>query len=304
MQIRRRVLLAGSICVLFFCLLGLAGYAAQALRSARVSQEFRVLYHGTEEPAADAQAPAPFRSVLREYEVTFSGTSAEGAAAAATAAPRAVGWPGNPAMTVSAGLKKLHSQNPDVIGWLSIPGTLDEAVVQRDNTRYLKRDYLGRPNDSGALFLEEDISLRSRPDTYIIFGHNMKTGSMFGSLRLYEDVGYYRKNALIDFNVLYEDAQFVVFAVSDIATIQGLARYAPFLQLPGMEAGARDACIRQLQNWSHIDTPIQASADDQLLLLVTCEGSDDSRRVVAARRLREGETPEGIRSLIQRARRQ
>ena len=301
-QIRRRVLLAGSICVLFFCVLGLAGYAVQALRSDQVSREFRVLYAHSDAPDAVA-SPAPLRAVLQQYEVSFSGSSGQ-AAPAAPPAPARAGWPDNPAMTVSAGLKSLHSRNRDVIGWLSIPGVLEQPVVQRDNAYYLRRDALGSRNDNGALFLEEGISLQSRPDAYIIFGHNMKTGGMFGSLRLYEDVGYYRQNALIDFNVLYEDGQYVVFAVSDIATVQGLARYAPFLQLPGMDAEGREACIRQLRAWSHIASPVQAGAEDQLLLLVTCEGSEDSRRVVAARRLREGETAEGIRSLLQRARKQ
>ena len=82
------------------------------------------------------------------------------------AAPKINDWPGNPSMTVSARLKNLRKQNRDVIGWLSIPDTLEQAVVQRDNTYYLKRDYRGYHNANGALFLEEGISLAARLDTY------------------------------------------------------------------------------------------------------------------------------------------
>ena len=108
-------------------------------------------------------------------------------------------------MAVSAPLQSLRRQNGDVVGWLSIPGLLAQAVVQRDNSFYLRRDYLGWHNENGALFLEESISLKTRPDTYIIFGHNMKTGDMFGCLRLYEDVGNYWKYGVVEFDALYEN---------------------------------------------------------------------------------------------------
>ena len=204
-------------------------------------------------------------------------------------------------MTVLPAIKKLQRQNKDIIGWLSILDMLEQAVVQRDNTYYLKRDYLGYHNANGALFLEEGISLKIRPDTYIIFGHNMKTGEMFGSLRLYEDVGYYRRHAVISFDALYEEGQYVIFAVSDVDTVQGMRHYAPFMLLPGMESEKRADCIRKLQSYSLLYSPVQVSADDQLLLLVTCEGTEESRRVVAARRLREGEDLETLQVSLQYA---
>ena len=204
-------------------------------------------------------------------------------------------------MTVLPAIKKLQRQNKDIIGWLSILDMLEQAVVQRDNTYYLKRDYLGYHNANGALFLEEGISLKIRPDTYIIFGHNMKTGEMFGSLRLYEDVGYYRRHAVISFSAPYEEASYVIFSIADVDTVQGMRNYAPFMQLPGMEAEKRADCIRKLQSYSLLYSPVQVSADDQLLLLVTCEGTEESRRVVAARRLREGEDLETLQVSLQYA---
>ena len=182
-SIRQKWMLAGSVCLLLGCGAGLLRYAVNARRSAQISQTFQELYAGPDEQAA-ARGP-----VLRQFEVTFSKASAENGAP--TEAPKISDWPNNPSMTVSPTLKKLQRQNKDIVGWLSIPDQLSQAVVQRDNTYYLRRDYLGYHNANGALFLEESISLKTRPDTYIIFGHNMKTGDMFGTLRLYEDVGYY-----------------------------------------------------------------------------------------------------------------
>ncbi len=301
-RIRRWIILSGSVCVLVFCVFGLTRYIVNARRSALISQTFQEIYYSEDASRTETQAPGLGGSILRQFEVTFPKAAAETGAAPPSAAPKASGWPGNPAMTVMPALKKLQKQNKDVVGWLSIPDMLEQAVVQRDNSYYLKRDYLGYHNANGALFLEESISLKSRPDAYVIFGHNMKTGDMFGSLRLYEDAGYYRKHALISFSALYEDGQYVVFAVTDVDIIQGMRRYVPFMQLPGMEKTQRAACIQRLQAYSRILSPVQVSADDQLLLLVTCEGTEENRRVVAARRLREGETPDRMQALLQNAR--
>ena len=293
-EFRGKWLLLGSGLLLGVCVFGLVRYGVNAWRSARISQTFQEMYESPTEPQTRSGP------IIRQYEVVFSKANAE--SIDPTAPPKVSDWPGNPSMTVSPALKKLQRQNSDIVGWLSIPEMLSQAVVQRDNTYYLKRDYLGYHNANGALFLEESISLKTRPDTYIIFGHNMKTGDMFGSLRLYEDVGYYRRHAVIDFNALYEDGQYVVFSIADVDTVQGMKHYAPFMQLPSMEEKARADCIQNLQAYSLISSPIAVSPDDQLLLLVTCEGTEESRRVVAARRLREVETEEALSALLQNAR--
>ncbi len=297
---RQWILLAGSVCVLFLCVLGLARYCLDAVRSDRIGQTFQEIYYENEDLQTERDSPALRGPILRQFEVTFSSAAAENATAAAP--PKISGWPGNPSMTVSARLQKLQRQNKDIIGWLSIPDMLEQAVVQRNNTYYLNRDSLGYHNANGALFLEEGISLTSRPDTYIIFGHNMKTGEMFGSLRLYTDVGYYRRHPVIDFSVLYEEGRYVVFSIADVDIVQGMRRYTPFMQLPGMEAEQRAACIQQLQAFSHFYSPIQVNAEDQLLLLVTCEGAEESRRVLAARRMRDGESVEELQAWLQNAR--
>ena len=296
------LIIAGCLCLLLYSVSRLLLYALDAKRSASERQVFQTLYFSEAEKQAEQEALAERSSILRQFEVTFSQQKTAEKAPAQSSVSRISNWPDNPSMTVSAALRKLRQQNGDIIGWLSIPETLEQAVVQRDNTYYLKRDYRGYHNANGALFLEEGVSLKTRPDTYIIFGHNMKTGDMFGSLRLYENVGFYRSHALLDFNVLYEDGKYVVFSIADVDIVQGMMRYVPFMQLPGMEAEQRNDCIRRLQAYSKLYSPIQVNADDQLLLLVTCEGTEETRRVVAARRLREGETSETVQALLQSAR--
>ena len=187
-QLRRWVLLAGSVCALLFCVFGLARYFLNARRSALIAQTFQELYYSETERQEEQQALAQRSPILKQFEVSFVRAAAENDIAAPTEKPIVSAWPGNPSMTISPSLKKLRQQNKDIVGWLILPDSLGQAVVQRDNEYYLKRDYLGYHNANGALFLEESISLKTRPDTYIIFGHNMKTGDMFGAKFCYDTI--------------------------------------------------------------------------------------------------------------------
>ena len=101
-------------------------------------------------------------------------------------------YPGNASARVRDRFSSLQRQNKDIIGWVRIDELLDEPVVQRDNTFYLTRDYRGYHNVNGAIFLDENCGLKTRPYTLTIYGHNMKTGAMFGGLRNYENINYYK----------------------------------------------------------------------------------------------------------------
>ena len=67
---------------------------------------------------------------------------------------------------------------------------LDEPVVHKDNTFFLDHDAMGKRNANGAIFMDQGTSLLTRPYTILLYGHNMKTGAMFGNLRKYEDFSY------------------------------------------------------------------------------------------------------------------
>lgn len=306
----RLVLCIAAGCVLFLCgAIPLLRYASDARRTAEEEKRFKELYYETQSPSPDMAAgaatpvPATPEPTAAPAPVTaFPASEAVSAPSPAAAPePTAAPWPSNPQMAISPAMARLRKTNKDIIGWLAIPGMLEQPVVQRDNEYYLTRDAEKKHNTNGALFLDEYISLKERPNTYIIFGHNMKTGEMFGNLRMYENAAYYRRNALVDFNVLYEDGKYAIFSIADVDILNGLGHYVPFMQLGSMEPEERNSCIRQLQELSVIRSPLLVDADDQLLLLVTCTGNDNTRRVVAARRLREGETVESLEASLQRA---
>lgn len=266
------------------CLM-LISYFSDLARENRMNDELRELYHDGGNPWVTSTPITP--------EPTATVTPVPTAAPAPTEVipqmlPR-IQYPGQGAFLMpTEKFLKLKQKNTDIIGWLTVDEVADNAVVQRDNEYYLTRDYLNKKNVNGAIFLDESISLQTRPYTLMMFGHNMKTGAMFGKLLKYKECTWYRKHAYASFETQYEEGEYIIFSAGKIQAVPGpnyVNLYALMTDLPE----SRESVIRQLQNVSFFHTGIEVRPEDQLLLLVTCDGDKEERFVVAARRLREGE---------------
>ena len=79
---------------------------------------------------------------------------------------------------------KLHTENEDMVGWLEIPGTSINYPVMQEagNEYYLHHDFYGEEDRHGCLFVKDIADVDTPGDCFIIYGHNMKDGTMFGDL--------------------------------------------------------------------------------------------------------------------------
>lgn len=302
-----------------FGLIRLIGYGRDWLAARNTSGELQNIYYDapadtpaffTAEPTAEP-ADTPVLSTAEPTAVaTPDPTAAETAepieAAAATSSPlpglEAMGYPDNPGLTVSSRWKALRRENRDIMGWLNMDRLLDEPVVQRDDVFYLTHDAAGRENVNGAIFLEASVGIHTRPYTYILYGHNMKTGAMFGCLRNYENRNFYHASPFITFDTVYEDGRYVIFAVGSISTEAHERHYVDFHDLKSTDRERRKAAIDALISASVFTCPVDVRADDQVLLLVTCTEKDQERRVVAARRIRDDEEEAALGKKVERSR--
>ena len=117
---------------------------------------------------------------------------------------------------------------------------------------------------------------------------------MFGRLKKYKERSFLNKHRIITFDSLYEDGKYAVFAVLEMNTVPGTARWYNLWSLDSKLVEEREEAIRTLEKQSAVSSVLDVRADDQLLLLVTCLDGDDERLIVAARRLREGETEDHL----------
>ena len=186
-------------------------------------------------------------------------------------------------------IQKLRTKSSYIIGWITMDD-LDEPVVFRDNAFFLNHDAYGRRNSNGALFLDEKSSLLTRPYTLLLYGHNMKSGAMFGNLRKYEEFAYCYKHRTFQFDTLYEEGQYAIFAVANICLTPGKNHYFSLSGIQSLNRDCRRGALSDLMRISRFDTMLDVNEADPLLLMITCVGADDERLVVAARRLRDNET--------------
>ena len=303
----RLALLTVSAALIVFGLVKLIGYGTDLAASRQTAVILREAYQEpAAEPPAESSAPAPAVTASSAPVPTAAPVPAVPAAAVPTLKPvqrlRSAAYPRNPALQISSRFKALQKENKDIAGWLTIDGLLDEAVVQRDEEYYMNHDALGRENVNGAIFLDSGISLKTRPFTLILYGHNMKTGAMFGCLRNYENTSFYHKNPFITFDTKYEDGRYVIFSAGSISTERYGRNYTDFFALTSNKVQERRTAIDALKAASVHTCTVDVQLEDQLLILVTCEDRDDMRRIVAARRIRDSEDEIGLKEQVELSR--
>ncbi len=190
---------------------------------------------------------------------------------------------------------QLVQMNPDTAGWLKVDCLyrINFVVVQGKNSYYMDHDFDGMGNVNGTAFLDEQCSLSRHPENYMIFGHNMKTGDMFGELHQISDRGKLKANFLTHFDTLYEDADYVPVAAGRASLVPESDRYFPFFVSRFENETDFNHYIEQARSISEIDLPVDVRYGDQLLTLVTCTGDDTERYIALFRKVRSGEDVSG-----------
>ncbi len=192
--------------------------------------------------------------------------------------------------------EELYDQNTDVVGYLEIDSTdFAYPVVQyTDNEYYLRRGFDQEENENGTPFVDYRTDLRTTQNT-IVYGHNMRTGTMFETLLQYRDLNFYRQHPIIDFDTVYEEGQYEVFGMFIANTREEDGEIFDYLNfLDGTEEKFMEY-VENVQVRSLINTGVEVEPGDRLITLSTCSYEfTDARFVVVARKLREDEDPDEI----------
>lgn len=191
----------------------------------------------------------------------------------------------------------LKAENSDFTGWLTIPGTqVDNPVYQTtDDSYYLDHNSKKEKSRYGALFFssKNEISSAQTDQNLIIYGHNMKNGSMFGSLKELRSLPFLREHGTVELTTENRKTVYKIYAVfvlnarkaDDDGYIYNLFR-KNFRDDEDFQSWVDEAKQRSL-----IRTDLDVRMDDSLLTLVTCANDfENARLVVMARELHEDET--------------
>jgi len=166
-------------------------------------------------------------------------------------------------------LPQLRQTNEDVLGWIHIPDTqLSYPLLQaEDNQLYLNKSWDGISTSAGSIYLE----CKSSPDfsdfNTIVYGHRMKDGSMFGSLRNYNKQEYLESHPYV-YIVTDEDVrQYEIFSAYQASVVSDT--YRLYVEDPEAKQAALDHFISS----SVLESALTPDVDDQILTLSTCTGT-------------------------------
>ncbi len=175
-------------------------------------------------------------------------------------------------------LAALAAENPDCVGWLTIPDTgVDYPVMYTpdDPDHYLRRDFYGNSASGGTPFLDGRNAAQVEGQNLILYGHNMMDGSMFKPLISYLEPSFRETHQEIHLELSEKQYQYNVLAVVETSTQCSLYQYTG-LSDPARESEFRAALLKET------DLEVVHQAPGYLTLSTCNNGGGDSRVLVIA----------------------
>lgn len=166
-------------------------------------------------------------------------------------------------------LEALQAVNSDVLGWISIPDTeLSYPILQAaDNQYYLNHTWKQERNPRGSIFMECTNSPDFAQFNTILYGHRMNNDSMFGTLKYYSNLDFWREHPSVYIVNGTGVHRYDIFAAHEVGVRDIVYR------LDLEESGLREDFLTFCREKSVLDTGIAPQAEDQVLMLSTCVDS-------------------------------
>lgn len=194
-------------------------------------------------------------------------------------------------------MAELYAQNPDIVGWMTMEDTvLDYPVMQTpdDPEKYLHLDFDGTYDFAGELFIDARCTLDfdfvdetdTESDNLIVYGHNMKNGTMFRPILNYKKEAYWKEHPTFTFTTLYEERTYEVVAAFYDRVYYKYEDVFKFYQFIDAEEEADfDEAVNYYHEKARYDTGVTPEYGDKLITLVTCSSYVDNGRFVVIGRM-------------------
>ena len=175
----------------------------------------------------------------------------------------------------------LRETGPDIIGWLTLPDTaINYPVTQTDdNEYYLHHLYDGTYNKVGCLFADYENQADFSDRNTIIYGHNMRDGSMFAALNEYNEQSYYDGHPQM--YLVTPDGGYImeIFTAFTAKPAESGSDTSPWC-LTWKDDGAYTTWLSEMAKRSVVETDVTVTSSDKVLTLSTCTSGGASRFIV------------------------
>lgn len=192
----------------------------------------------------------------------------------------------------------LYEKNEDLYGWISIEGVepyLEEGYpvmfTPNDGNFYERRNFEKEESKSGSIWI--DGRTKENTENIIVYGHNMKKRTMFGSLKkYYNDKEYYEEHKYIQFDTLFEKQTFEIVSVLKARVYypekgekvpEGEYFFYDHMELNNEKAF--NDYIKYVKENGCYETGVTAEYGDKLITLCTCYGTNNERLLIVAKKI-------------------
>ena len=171
--------------------------------------------------------------------------------------------------------------NEDVYAWITVPGTvIDYPILQHatDNTYYLNYNIDGSYGYPGCIYTENMNSKDFTDNNTVIYGHNMKNGSMFAGLHQYEDGNFFMEHPQVLIYTPEKEFEYTIFAAY-IYDDRHLMYSFDFTN-EDVYASYLDTVLNIRDLSANIRDDVTVTKDDNIITLVTCMSNQPDKRLL------------------------
>lgn len=181
----------------------------------------------------------------------------------------------------------LKKQNSETVAWLKINNTKIEypVVKTKNNDYYLTHSFDKSENSAGWIFADYKNKFDGKDKNIIVYGHNRRDGSMFGSLKNILSSKWYNneENRNIIFNVNGQNYTYRVFSVYQIE------KEDYYIKTNFSSDNEYENFLNTIRKRSVKDFKEDVSKDDTILTVSTCANNNMYRVVLHAKKVIENE---------------
>lgn len=177
-------------------------------------------------------------------------------------------------MESSIDWEKLQKINPDVYAWLSVPGTNIDYPVLGSKTEsedyYLHHDLYKKFSFAGSIYSRKENNKNFTDDVSVLYGHNMRNGSMFADIKKFESKDFFEDHSKI---MIYLPDRTLIYHIVSIYHTDDkniLSRSKDIDKYKKEILSPRNGQVRKEIS----------KADGKILTLSTCASNEKERRVL------------------------
>ena len=169
--------------------------------------------------------------------------------------------------------------NDDVVGWIRFdePAVISYPVVRgKDNDKYLDTSLEGKYLAAGTIFMDYQNDDDFRDDNTVIYGHNMKNGSMFGQLRKFRNAEFSNNNPY--FYIYTVDGRELTYQIFAVKVVSAVSSTYDKFYADAQEY--QDYIDNVYKSAIYTSSDVTVTPQDRIVTLSTCTGDDETRLVV------------------------